>query len=198
MKSHILIDDPNANTPTSILIAAEQLFFRYGIRSVSIDDICDSLAISKHTFYIHFSDKSTLLENVCKRKIDETMLKLNKRQQMANALKEAAFLFDEIASFNSCFSTLFFRDLEMKHPYIYQLFVDFKVHLIENVFSFNIKQGIIEGIYRSDTQANIMANLWFDLIAHAYKANYTLDTVKQHFIRGLLVESEKLERNLRT
>ena len=30
---------------------AEQLFLKYGLRSVSIDDICNELHISKKTFY---------------------------------------------------------------------------------------------------------------------------------------------------
>lgn len=193
MKSNIRIDDPNVDTKTSILIAAEQLFLRYGIRSVSVEDICDSLGISKHIFYTHFADKSTVLEHVCKRKIDEVKSKLNKRQQMADALQEANFLFDEISNFNGGFSTLFFRDLELKHPYIYQLFVNFKIYLIDHIFSLNIKQGIIEGIYRTDVQANVMASLWFDLIAHMYSNNYPLNTVKEHFIRGLLAEGDKTE-----
>lgn len=191
MKINIIIDEPSIDMPTSILMAAEQLFLRYGIRSVSIGDICDSMAVSRYTFYTHFTDKSTLLENVCKRKIDEITEKLNKKLHMVNALRGADLLFDEISSFNNCFSMLFFRDLELKYPYIYQLFVDFKIHLIDHILSFNIKQGIIEGVYRTDINENIMAKVWFDLIAHTHSVNYKLDIVKQHFIRGLLSESER-------
>ncbi|WP_199120342.1 TetR/AcrR family transcriptional regulator [Pedobacter sp. ASV28] len=187
MKSNILIEDPNMDIQTSIIIAGEQLFLRYGIRSVSINDISSSLGISKHLFYTYFPDKSALLNEVCKRKIDEAFLKLKRNQHMGSALQEAEFLFEEISNFNSYFSALFFRDLELKYPYIYQLFADFKIHLIEEVFALNIQQGIIQGVYRSDTQVVMMSRLWFDLITYAYQYGYPLSIVKQHFIRGLLV-----------
>ena len=40
-----------------IIKKAGELFFRLGIRSVSIDDICRELGMSKKTFYVHFASK---------------------------------------------------------------------------------------------------------------------------------------------
>ena len=41
-----------------IIKTAGELFFRLGIRSVSIDDICRELGMSKKTFYVYFSSKT--------------------------------------------------------------------------------------------------------------------------------------------
>ncbi len=40
------------------------MFFRLGIRSVSIDDICRELGMSKKTFYVYFESKDALIEQM--------------------------------------------------------------------------------------------------------------------------------------
>ncbi len=42
------------------------LFGQYGIRSVSIDDVCRKLKISKKTFYVYFNQKEDLVSCVVK------------------------------------------------------------------------------------------------------------------------------------
>ena len=44
-----------------ILKTSGELFFKFGIRSVSIDDICNELHISKKTFYTVFKQKDELI-----------------------------------------------------------------------------------------------------------------------------------------
>ena len=48
----------------SIIKTAGELFFRLGIRSVSIDDICRELGMSKKTFYVYFESKDALIEQM--------------------------------------------------------------------------------------------------------------------------------------
>ena len=47
-----------------IIKTAGELFFRLGIRSVSIDDICRELGMSKKTFYVYFESKDELIEQM--------------------------------------------------------------------------------------------------------------------------------------
>ena len=47
-----------------IIKTAGELFFRLGIRSVSIDDICHELGMSKKTFYVYFASKDELIEQM--------------------------------------------------------------------------------------------------------------------------------------
>jgi AcrR family transcriptional regulator len=47
-----------------ILEKAHELFMQYGIRSVSMDDIANSLGMSKKTLYQYFVDKDELVEGV--------------------------------------------------------------------------------------------------------------------------------------
>ena len=47
-----------------ILGKAEELFMQYGIRSVSMDDIANSLGMSKKTLYQYYADKDELVDSV--------------------------------------------------------------------------------------------------------------------------------------
>ena len=46
------------------------MFFRLGIRSVSIDDICHELGMSKKTFYVYFASKDELIAYLLQANID--------------------------------------------------------------------------------------------------------------------------------
>jgi AcrR family transcriptional regulator len=37
------------------------LFLKYGIKSVTLDDVASELGVSKKTLYVHFKDKNELV-----------------------------------------------------------------------------------------------------------------------------------------
>ena len=55
---------PDINTKVRIRDKAKELFLRYGIRSVSMDDIANQLGMSKKTIYQYFTDKNELVDAV--------------------------------------------------------------------------------------------------------------------------------------
>ena len=55
---------------TQIIRTAGELYFRLGIRSVSIDDICHELGMSKKTFYVYFESKDELIEHLLQANLD--------------------------------------------------------------------------------------------------------------------------------
>ena len=66
-------DDQRCN----IIKTAGELFFRLGIRSVSIDDICRELGMSKKTFYVYFASKDELIEQMLQANLDYMADKMN-------------------------------------------------------------------------------------------------------------------------
>ena len=53
-----------------LLKGAEDLFLRYGLRSVSMDDIARHLGVSKKTIYQHFADKDEVVATVAKSQME--------------------------------------------------------------------------------------------------------------------------------
>jgi AcrR family transcriptional regulator len=56
-----------------IMGAAKQLFFRYGTRKVSIEEICREAGVSKMTFYRYFKDKEDITLTVLEKHFTERM-----------------------------------------------------------------------------------------------------------------------------
>lgn len=61
-----------------ILKKGEELFWKYGIKRVSIEEICREAGVSKMTFYKYFPNKIELAKAVYKQKIDEGIEKFIK------------------------------------------------------------------------------------------------------------------------
>ncbi len=59
------------NTKVRIRQKADELFTKYGIRSVSMDDIANALGMSKKTIYQYFVDKDELVEAVLEADINQ-------------------------------------------------------------------------------------------------------------------------------
>ncbi len=53
-----------------IIKTAGDMFFRLGIRSVSIDDICREMGMSKKTFYVYFESKDELVAQLLQSNIN--------------------------------------------------------------------------------------------------------------------------------
>jgi len=47
-----------------ILLTARELFFKYGVKKVSVEEIAEKAAVSKATFYKYFSNKTALATRV--------------------------------------------------------------------------------------------------------------------------------------
>src|SRR5438270_3200105 len=87
----------NMEAKDRILVKSNELFNRYGIRSVSMDDIATQLGMSKKTLYQYYVDKDELVNAVFDITINE-----NKSQCMEctkhgeNAIHEVFLSFDMV------------------------------------------------------------------------------------------------------
>jgi AcrR family transcriptional regulator len=61
---------------------AEELFFRYGIKRVSIEEICQKANVSKMTFYRRFSNKVELVKYIAYTWLEKGYQKLNEVEAM--------------------------------------------------------------------------------------------------------------------
>jgi AcrR family transcriptional regulator len=76
-------------TKKKILEETERLFFRYGIRNITMDDIARQLTISKKTLYEYFHDKDELVYDVLKAHIEIDKKEMSEAQHAAkDALEE--------------------------------------------------------------------------------------------------------------
>lgn len=184
-----------------ILKIAGELFFRFGIRSVSIDDICNELRISKKTFYTIFKQKDEL--------VIELLSAIRERQEKENdhLLNSSDNVLDSFVANSRKFSrpstikrhVAFMFDLEKFYP---QIFAEHKQLAKERSYHFTFKlleKGIEQGMFRTDMHVEamsmVMVNLFPSIFSHLSALQMTQEQ-KTEFLLDTFVRMVGSERGL--
>jgi AcrR family transcriptional regulator len=182
-----------------ILKAAENLFMKYGVRSISMDDISRHLSVSKKTLYQHFADKEDIVSMTCQAHIESIAKQIT---TIRNTSKNAI---DELAQISMCLkrnteetnpSLLF--DLEKYHPKAWSFWLNHKHKFIRESVIGNLKQGIEEGYYRPEINVEVIAAMRLEIVQLPFDVNvfppsrYKLAEVQMqlfdHFVHGIVTE----------
>jgi AcrR family transcriptional regulator len=172
---------------------ADELFRRYGVRSVTMDEIAAQLGVSKKTIYQSFKDKNELVDAVM-----EDMLEYNKvcctegRNKAMNAVQEVYFGMESIQEMLGNMNPSILFDIERGHPQAFKKFKDFKYDFLFHLMKTNVKRGKEEGLYREDVNAEIICKARLELIMLAFneeifpKHQYSLVYIQQQLIEYFL------------
>lgn len=173
-----------------ILSAADDLFNRYGIKSVTMDDISKSLGMSKKTIYQHFEDKNQLVLTLVQRTIEEHQTKYNEATKSArNAVEEIVRMMQFTSDTFSRANPNKFYDLQKYHPAGWQLFRQYKEEIVMNQVIANLEKGRKQGLYRTDFSIKILARLRLEEIEMAmHPQYYTDDRLSMHEVQVQLLD----------
>lgn len=145
--------------------AARQLFFRYGIRSVTMDELARHLGVSKKTFYQHFKDKADLVKAVTALQIQEEEAFMEKVQdECENAIDEVIKISEYVRAMLKQFHPSLLYDLRKYYPESWQLFLKHKHEHMMRCIQSNIERGIEEGLYRERLNPQIIARMRMEMI----------------------------------
>ncbi len=160
------------NTQENILKKAGEMFYRAGIKSVSVDDICKELGMSKKTFYVYFEGKDDLVKQML-RKSHETIHQKSLKTMQEHSLVELMRGFAEQARNQQDVRHVpqLVYDLQKYYPL---LFADYQRHVFQDqqeVLKEYLQKGIDEGTFRKetnvDTVAFMLAKMHSDVIRDA-------------------------------
>ncbi len=141
-----------------IATKAEEMFMQYGIRSVSMDDIANSLGMSKKTLYQYFTDKDELVEAVVSTHINRAECDCTDcASQATDAIDEIFIVMERIVEQFSNMNPMVLFDMEKFHFKSYQRFLQHKNKFLLESIRRNIEWGIKDELYRSDINIDVMA-----------------------------------------
>lgn len=179
-----------------ILLKSHELFYRYGMRSVSMDDIAAHLGMSKKTLYQYYTDKDELVNAVF-----ETALKENQsqctafRQQRDNAIHEIFLSFDMLREMLVNMNPSLIFDLQKYHPTAFKKYLTFKNEFLYKIIKSNLEQGIAEALYRPEIDVDVLARYRLHSVMLAFDADvfpenktkllYIEEQLIDHFMYGL-------------
>jgi AcrR family transcriptional regulator len=182
-----------------ILKGAEDLFMRYGVRSVSMDDIARHLAVSKKTLYQHFADKDDLVMMVSKAILERHTVEFESiRVSTENPVEDLAKISLCMKKNMEGLNPALLFDLQKYHAKAWNLWLDFKNKYIRESVIVNLKKGMADGYIRTDIDSEVMAALRIEQVQLAFnqdvfpRERFNLAEVQvqifDHFVFGLVTE----------
>lgn len=141
-----------------ILDEAEKLFMKFGMRSVTMDDIAKHLGISKKTIYANFKDKNDVVLQMVSNMLAKDECGMRECHLHAkDAIDEVFMLMDFMKEMLSSLNPIVFYDLEKYHNEAYKLMMAFHETQIYNSVKAGLERGIAENIFRQDINVEILA-----------------------------------------
>lgn len=179
-----------------ILNKAHELFLRYGIRSVSMDEIAAQVGMSKKTVYQYYVDKEELVSAVFTGIMTHNKQACSRdREQAENAVHEVFLAFDMIQEMFSEMNPSVLFDMQKYHPATFAEFKKYRDGFLYQMIRNNIERGIAEGFYRPEIDIEVLTRyrlhsmmLAFD--AEVFPTNRTQlvhieHQILEHFLFGL-------------
>lgn len=151
-----------------IIERSSLIYLKYGIKSVTMDDLANHLGISKKTIYKYFEDKNDLVVTMIKRTLEFEEKMCYKIQGHSENALEALIQISRMVleRINNVNPAIFF-DLKKHHSEAWQILENHKWNFVLAAISKNIDRGIEEKYYRDDLNVEIIARLYvstFDTI----------------------------------
>ena len=152
-----------------ILQEAGGLFLKYGVRSVSMDDIARELGMSKKTLYQFYSGKDDLVGEFLsvfmqsqERKADEIR---DSSDNVIDELKKiSAHMREQINTINPSFV----YDLKKYHPKPFQQLKEHKKQFAYKCMVESLERGIEQGYFRKEINPKILSRIRMEEVELGY------------------------------
>ncbi|MEN9511581.1 MAG: hypothetical protein RLZZ370_1400 [Bacteroidota bacterium] len=148
------------------------MFMRFGIRSVTMDDVARETSISKKTLYRCFRDKDDLVQKTIEqhlKAIEEKMdeLDLQEGDAVSTTLAIANFICSDHRELNPA---LIF-DLKKYHSDSYAIFTRKRDQLISARVLDNLQKGINTGLYRKDLNPTLISRFYINSVGSLFETD---------------------------
>jgi AcrR family transcriptional regulator len=190
---------------------AREMFMRYGIRSVSMDDIAHQLSMSKKTIYQFYTEKNELVDAIMEAEIRQMQEECVRYSLHARDAVDEIFLTMELTleQFRNL-NPVVLHDMEKFHFDSYQRINRHKQDFLMKIISENLERGIREALYRPELNVDVLAKYRLESLMLPFNIdlfppkNYNLAEVSrviiEHYLYGLatskgmkLIEKYKTE-----
>jgi AcrR family transcriptional regulator len=144
-----------------ILEKSQELFMRYGVKSISMDDICRELGISKKTLYRFVSDKAELIRLVIERHTRENTCAVAQLGAAAvNAIDEMLHINRHVKQQMGGLNPALMFDLQKYYRQTWEVLRSHQMDFVSQTMRANIERGRWEGLYRTDFDADVIVRLY--------------------------------------
>jgi AcrR family transcriptional regulator len=146
-----------------------ELYNKYGIKSVTMDDVSHELGISKKTLYECIRDKSELVKHVMQMVFQIHSEKMNEISGLGfNAIEELIEVNRLMTAMVKDLNQTLLYDLKKYYPEFHQDMMKEQFSKMHEGIRENLIKGQKEGLYRKDMKADIISRLHMTRIRYSF------------------------------
>jgi len=150
-----------AEAQQTILSLCRDLFMRYGIKSITMDDIARKLGVSKKTLYQYVENKEDLIQQVVYQHTLEEKEAIERISAEANnAVEEIYLIAKYVVSLLRQVSPTTMYDLQKYYRNIWDMVEALHQQFVLTIIKANLQRGIKEELYRQDIDVDVIAKLY--------------------------------------
>jgi|SaaInl74LU_5_DNA_1037368.scaffolds.fasta_scaffold00220_8 TetR/AcrR family transcriptional regulator, cholesterol catabolism regulator len=173
-----------------IIERASSVYMKYGVKSVTMDDLARELGISKKTIYKYFDDKSELVRSIVEMKTQmDKALCLNSTEHALNAIDQLLGISKLIVEHVGNVNPSVFFDLKKYHPDAWQIMEEHRWDFVLNMIIKNVEKGVEENLYRQNINPEIVGRMYVASIDNIFNPDifpwpqFTFQAVYTEMIR---------------
>ncbi|HXS37765.1 MAG TPA: TetR/AcrR family transcriptional regulator [Flavipsychrobacter sp.] len=184
---------------TKILSASVELFRQYGFKTITMDDIARRGGISKKTLYQHFANKSEIVnESVLwykKHMTENCEVLIHGSENAIEAMVRMLAFMDQMYK---QINPMAMFEMQRFYPEAYNTFREQLQAKDVGMMRDNILQGISEGLYRPEINADILAKYRLETSLMILQPNLLVNErddllsvgieIGEHFLYGMMTE----------
>ncbi len=134
---------------------------KYGIKSLTMDDIARELGMSKKTLYAHVENKNDLVYQSMQWHIEREECDFKEiANKASNAVEEMMNIITNAAEHIKSLNTNIIFELQKFFPETYELFNKFREDHIRKAILSNLQRGVEEGYYREDMDVEVVSKIY--------------------------------------
>lgn len=155
-----IIPQQASESKERIVGSVTDLIYRFGVKSITMDDVARHLAVSKKTLYRYFADKNDMVFQCCMHDLEKRKAAFATIQSKAvDSVQELVLMMEHMQTMLSSINPNLLFDVRKYHLQAWQCYVDFKEQFMMQSISNNLMRGMEAGIYREDLNVRILARL---------------------------------------
>ena len=149
----------------NILQVAIERMQQVGIRSVSVDDICHELGMSKKTFYVYFASKDDLVQAILhkhEQKVAHDLDNALSKRTITQVIVEWAKIAQSTQKKDLKTPAMMY-DLEKYYPQLFAAHKKVMRQTAEKILVRFLEKGVSEGIFRAEIDVDVVAMMFLDM-----------------------------------
>jgi AcrR family transcriptional regulator len=179
-----------------IIHKASELFLSLGFKSVTMDDIANELGISKKTIYVHFPNKTKLVEATTTHVFETISCGIDhicglEKNPIEEVFEIKRFVMDHLKDEKSSPQ----YQLQKYYPKIFSSLKAKQFEVMQGCVIENLNRGITLGLYRENLDVNFISRIYFNCMVilkdqelfplRNFSMNALMENYLEYHLRGI-------------